>query len=445
MSRLLKNILSLRLAIRQEEAERLASSGIKRLKDEEGFWTYRKESGKINQENHVTILENGIAMISVDGALSYRSDEWTAWFGEDTYDSIGQAFDRCMADEEINGIIFDINSPGGECNGVADLSDKIFAARESGKKPFGIVARTGGQMCSAAYWLGSACDKVYTASNGTLGSIGTLIAFNKAASDSMNVVVSDLSPFKSPSPNDAKGLKLIKKELNSLTEVFISAVARNRGTTVENVKENFGKGSVFIGAEAVEAGLADGVCSIEEICELMNNLKIKGANMPETKTAAAEPVDVEAIKAEAGANAVAAYKERCEAIHNIFAGLNISQETEKEYIDGDKTVAEATAFALEQSKKTVTAQAEELAKITAERDSFKTKAEEGEAKVKALEESSENGLTEEQKRLIKAGIEHEAHAQNSVAGCADSDGATAEQKRVNSVKRAADNYYRNRR
>lgn len=447
MPKISKNILSNRMAIRLEEAERMASSGIKWLKDEDGNYRIRKPDGEISQENHVTIREDGIAVIHIDGSLSYRSDDWTAWFGEDTYDSISEAFDRCMADDEIFGIVLEINSPGGEVNGVSDLADKIYKARVSGAKPYGIVSRTGGQMCSAAYWIGSAAGYVFTAKNGTIGSIGTLCAFNRIDSELMNVIVSDLSPNKSPSPDSAKGLKLIKKELNSLTEVFIDAVARNRGTTVEDVKQNYGQGSVFVGAEAVENGLADGVYSLDEVCDLMVNNKLQGAVMAEkVNTANAEnPVDVEAEKAEAAKKAVEAYKEKISAVHGIFAGLDISEEQEKEYSESEKTLAEATSFALEQSKNKIKAQAEELAKVRSELDDAKAKAETAENKVKELEANSDSNLTAEQKRLIQAGIEHEAQAQNSVAGSVNNNGATAEQQHVNSVKRVADKYYRNRR
>ena len=168
---MLNRILSARLAIRKEDAELLASSDFKPLFDDngnyEGVW---KADGEPNQVNNITYREDGIAVIHVDGALSFRSDFFTAWLGWDTYNSIEAAFEECLENDSVKGIIFDINSPGGEVNGVADLADKIFSAR--GSKPYGIVARTGGMMCSAAYWIGSSCEKIYTASNGTLGSIG---------------------------------------------------------------------------------------------------------------------------------------------------------------------------------------------------------------------------------------------------------------------------------
>ena len=411
MAKRKNKILSARLAIRKEDADIIASSDFKPLFDErgnyKGVW---KDDGEPNQVNNITRREDGIAVIHVDGALSFRSDLFTAWFGEDTYNSIEAAFDECLADESVKGIVFDINSPGGEVNGCADLADKIFNAR--GSKPYGIVARTGGMMCSAAYWLGSSCEKIFTASNGTLGSIGVLCAFTKIKESILEtqVVVSDLSPNKAPAPDDPEGLRLIKEELNSLAEVFIDAVARNRGTTAEDVKQNFGQGGVFIGDKAVAANLADGVMSLDDVCEEMKKQGIQsngGAFMATTvknpKAGTPEEVDVEALKAQA----VADYKNRVASIEGVFEGLEISAEDKAQFIDGDKTVAEATEFALAKAKAKLAAQAEDLKKVSAERDEFKTKAEKAEKDATA-------GLSAEQQGLIKEGLEKQAAAQNGV-------------------------------
>ena len=404
----MKQVLSARLAIRKEDAEVLASSNVKFF-DENGNWKgLCKPDGEIDLVNNVTLREDGIAIIHVDGALSYRSDFMSYWLGEDTYNSIEAAFDKCMADDDVKGILFDINSPGGEVGGCADLADKIFNAR--GTKPYGIVARTGGMMCSAAYWLGSSCDKVYTASNGTLGSIGVLCAFTKFDESLMKttVVVSDLSPDKAPDPDDAKGLKLIKKELNDLAEVFIAAVARNRGTTTEDVRDNYGKGGVFIGDKAVAANLADGVMSIDDVCEEMrlNGLNSNGGAAMATNIKTSEKteaVDMEAVKAKA----VADYKARVASIEEVFAGLEISGEEKAGFVDGDKTVAEATTFALAKAKEKIKVQAEELSGVRAE-----------------LEKSKAHADSEKERAV--AALEASAAAQNSVHGGAASNDSERE-------------------
>ena len=125
-----------------------------------------------------------------------------------------------------------------------------------------------------------------------------------------------------------------------------------------------------------------------------------------------EAVDLEAVKAQA----VADYKNRVASIEGVFEGLEISAEDRAQFIDGEKTVAEATEFALAKAKEKLAAQAEDLKKVSAERDEFKTKAENAEKNPAA-------GLSEEQKRLVKAGLEHESSAQNGVPVGGDSGAA----------------------
>ena len=422
---LMNKILSSRLAIRKEDADVLASSDYSyRFDKERDKWSLKDENNESSQENDI-VMKGDVAVIKVDGHLSYRSSIKSIWWDEDTYDSIERAFKKCLADDSIKGIVFDINSPGGEVNGCADLADKIFNAR--GSKPYGIVARTGGMMCSAAYWLGSSCEKVYTASNGTLGSIGVLYALTKIKESVLEttVVTSDLNPDKNPDPNDPEGLALIKKELNDLAEVFVQNVARNRGTTVEDVKMNFGKGGVFIGENAVAARLADGVMSLDELCEKMkegtsfNGGAAMATNVKGAEGGKPEAVDMDAIRAQA----VADYKVRVASIEEVFAGLDISGEEKAGFVDGDKTVAEATAFALAKAKEKIKTQAEELVKTRAELETAKAASSATDEKVRAL-----------------AALEKSAAAQNSVHG--GSDTADESKKRAEWAAEVSNEFYK---
>lgn len=400
--------LATRFAMRKDEAEKLASV------DFVGY----KENGEYDVRNIVDYRKDGIAVIHVDGALSYRTDFWSAIYGMDTYNSIEEAFDEVLSDKKVKGIVFDINSPGGEVSGCADLAEKIYNAR--GSKEYGIVARTGGLMCSAAYWIGSACEKVFTAANGTLGSIGVLCAYNKS-DDAMDVVVSDLSPDKAPTPDTDEGLALIKQELNDLAEVFIGAVSKHRNTTATDVKENFGKGGVFIGQKAVDAHLADGVASIEEICaamvngepvEFVNNKK-KVESMAENKTA-------EISAEEIAKNAIAAYKQSIYDVKALFESCHIEEDANA-FVDGGKTLADAKEFAFDAMKKNASAMQEKLeAMEKANAEAIAAK----DAEINALKsEKAGAELSAEQKLAIQKGLEADASAANSVQGGAvNSDG-----------------------
>jgi len=392
-----------RWALRPENAEILASSSY-------GDPLF-KPDGEVTHSNNVTRRADGIAVIHVDGALSYRSDFMKAWYGMDTYESIGNAFDECLADDSVKGILFDINSPGGEVGGVADLAAKIFAAR--GRKPCGINARTGGMMCSAAYWLASACEKIACADNAEIGSIGVLCTFSKLDSEFSTTVVSNLSTNKCPSPEEPEGLAVIKKELDDLASVFIDSVAKYRGTDYQTVLTEYGQGGVFIGQKAVNAGLADEVVSMEDLIREMVSGKQEGAQMADPKNGAeAKPqgVNVDEIRAQAAT----AERARISAINEAFAGLSIDEKDVKAFVDGGKSVAEAEKFALSAAKKAIES-----------------------AKASAKHSDPQAGLSAEQKALLAKGMAADTAQAGSVQSGASDVGENAERKAfMNGFKKA---------
>lgn len=409
IERSMKAFFSTRFAMRKDEAEKFASVNFD--------WEF-KSNGEPECPNVIDYRNDGIAVIHVDGPLSYRTDLWTAWFGMDTYNSIETAFDEVLNDNKVKGIVFDINSPGGEVSGCADLAEKIFKSRDV--KP--IVARTGGLMCSAAYWIGSSCEKVFTASNGTLGSIGVLCAYNKSEED-VDVVVSDLSPDKAPTPDTDEGLALIKQELNDLAEVFIKAVSDNRNTSVDNVKNNFGKGGVFIGQKAVEANLADGVIGLEELCEkLASGMKPEEIVNNQTRgTSMAEKNNAEISAEEIAKNAIASYKQSISDVKALFDACHIEEDATA-FVDGGKTLADAKEFAFSAMQKTINnleskvendakAHAEAISAKDSEINQLKTDLEAAKASAPVAKE-----LSEAQKLAIQKGLEAEAAAANSVQG-----------------------------
>lgn len=333
----LKFINANRFAIRKEAAENMASSFV-------DWWgEARKENGDWNIQQIVDRRDDGIAVINVDGALAHRNDIEAVFFGQDTYQSIGDAFDELAADDNVKGIVFELNSPGGVVDGVSDLAAKI--ANHRGQKPMGIVAHTSGEMCSAAYWIGSACESIYASESASLGSIGVLCVFRKTSNESVTVVRSTLSPNKAPTPDTAQGRSQIEKELDALAKVFISAVAKNRGVDAETVMNNFGQGDVFVGADAVNAGLADGVKTLEEVFELMNKNQ-NGGSMPNPNAKnGAEQLDVEALQK----SAAEAERARILGITSAFAGLGLDAEA-KNFIDEGKSVAEAKDFAFDKMR-----------------------------------------------------------------------------------------------
>lgn len=105
------------------------------------------------EHTDLTQVQDDIAIISVVGPLFKRLDLVSLLYGGSSYECIAQALNIALADPNIKGIVLDIDSPGGEVNGCAELAHLIYESRNI--KP--IKAYASGACASGAYWIGSAC------------------------------------------------------------------------------------------------------------------------------------------------------------------------------------------------------------------------------------------------------------------------------------------------
>lgn len=432
--------LTTRFAMASEAVERLASSSLHYTADEDGLYSATKDDGEPDYRNNITLHDDGIAVIHIDGPLGYRAIRNTWWgLSGDYYDGIQAALDDCLENDNVLGIVLDINSPGGVVNGCSDLAEKIFKAR--GRKIYGIVARTGGQMQSGAYWLGSACEKVYASESGIVGSIGTLAQFSRGESKEYVTIVSSYSPDKYPDPESAAGAKVIRAELDALAKVFIDTVARNRGYTPEQVIQNFGRGGNFVGQAAVDAGLIDAVMSFEDMCAEMKNVSNYNINnrevvmqdkgMTAAQAAAAKPNAAPALsEAEIKAQGVQEYKARANAVKSIFAGLPVDESKVQEMIDGEQSLADLTGIALGMAKEQIKASAA----AAAAQATAQAAGDEGKDKTA--------GMTPEQVAAVKDGLQAQASAQNSIQGGESFTSVSNEKELQALCKSVADKHYK---
>ncbi|HET9239467.1 MAG TPA: S49 family peptidase [Oligoflexus sp.] len=257
MSIALNQILNSQWAM-TEEALRLMLSVVERHSDIEVLERIRGQRFKATEK---ATIRSGVGVIPVRGPLFKRANLMTEHCGATSYESVLRDFHEMLASVQVQSIILDIDSPGGEANGCSELADHIFEAR--GQKP--IAAYIGGIGASAAYWIASACDRVFSSDSAIVGSIGVQSALRSEKNEGEIRFVSSQSPNKNRDPGTEEGAREVQSVIDGLAEVFISKVARNRGVGRETVLENFGQGSVFVGAEAQRRGLIDEITTLETV------------------------------------------------------------------------------------------------------------------------------------------------------------------------------------
>lgn len=255
-----------------------------------------------NLQNTYSVTErDGVAIIPVTGPLFRYANLFTMISGASSYELIARDFTTALENPQIKGIILDIDSPGGEVNGVSELSNMVFAAR--GKKP--VVAYASGDAASGAYWIASAADEIVVSETSALGSIGVVGMYQGKSGKSAEAVeiVSSQSPHKRLDPTTDDGRSRLQIRIDSMADVFIETIARNRNVSTENVQNHYGGGDVMIGAKAVSAGLADRIGSLEGlIAELSSPQKsprtegfFNAQNQPPS-TQEKKQMDIETLK-----------------------------------------------------------------------------------------------------------------------------------------------------
>lgn len=239
-----------------------------------------------NVKHAIKNSEKGIKVIPIHGILTKKSEIFDDILGMTSYEQIEEQLKRALVDEEVETIVLDIDSPGGEVNGLFDLSDFIYNARESGKKK--IIAIANDDAYSAAYAIASSAEKVYISRTSGIGSIGVIAShidqseFDEKQGIKYTTVFAgnrknDLNPHE---PITSESVENLQKEVDRLYEMFLQLVARNRNLTKEKIKST--EAGLYFGKNAIEVGLADEIISFSEFIDRRNRMteaKFKGISI----------------------------------------------------------------------------------------------------------------------------------------------------------------------
>lgn len=211
-------------------------------------------------------VRDGVAIIPMEGPLFKRAGLFAQMSGATDYATLARDITTALDDPSIQGVLLQIDSPGGEVAGTSELAAIIAAA----KKP--VWAFVEGTMASAAFWLGSAASRIVAAETALVGSVGVMRGYSikdPKPGEKSYTFVSSQSPLKNASPETEAGASQSQAIVDSLAQVFIETLARNRNTTADAVIQSFGQGSVFVAAEAVKRGMIDGIGTFESTLEAL--------------------------------------------------------------------------------------------------------------------------------------------------------------------------------
>lgn len=295
-------------------------------------------------------LRGRTAVLEVSGPLFRYANLFTAYSGATSVEMLAKDFNTAVNDPTVESILLNVNSPGGEADGISELAGMIYEARS--KKP--VWAYVGGWAASGGYWLASAADRLIMHRTGWGGSIGVIATINDDSKRRerdgyvRHEIVSSQSPLKRVDPETDEGAALLKGMVDSMAAHFIESVALYRNVTAEDVQSHFGRGFVIDAPRALQVGMADEMGTYEGTIAALNGGQSR-ANVVsiaakaevttlEVQTMAEETQPVVAVnESEVRASAILAERARIAAI------LNCEEAT------GRRTLAEYLALKTEDS------------------------------------------------------------------------------------------------
>ena len=226
------------------------------------------------------------ATIKISGPLSPAGPSPIArffGFGGTGYIDIISAIKSVEDDPTVDTVRLAMDTPGGTVAGM-DQARQAIENLSTKKK---VIAENHGMIASAGYYLAIAANEIVAMSPLVkTGSIGVIIAgldFSDAmARDGVKriKIVSKNAPNKQADPTTPHGLSVLQDSVDAPERVFIQKIAEGRGTTEQNVIENFGQGAEFIAQDpdlgkpdALKVGMIDKVItnSVEPVIDESEN------------------------------------------------------------------------------------------------------------------------------------------------------------------------------
>lgn len=244
-----------------------------------------------SEQQEYRIREGGVAVLSIEGILAPKANMFMRVSGASSTQMINAQVESAIADPRVKSLILVIDSGGGSVIGTPELAATV---RElSAVKP--IVAVTDGTMASAAYWIGSAANAVFgSGPTVNVGSIGVVATHNytpnAGSSQTTEITAGRYKRMASPSkPLDEEGAAYIQAKVDHIYSVFLDAVAEHRGTTVDAVLEHMADGRMFVGQQAVDAGLLDGLMTVDQVAQRLADNPAEFATRRKARVAASAP------------------------------------------------------------------------------------------------------------------------------------------------------------
>lgn len=185
--------------------------------------------------------------------------------------NVAPMLERAFSVPGAKAVAIVINSPGGSAAQSHLIFKRIRAYAEEKKIP--VLAFVEDAAASGGYMIACAADEIYADPASIVGSIGVVSAGfgfhdliarigveRRVHTAGENKAM--LDPFRPENPEDVARLKGLQRRIH---EVFVDLVKTRRGERLNDSYEDLFSGAFWVGAEAVDLGLVDGLGDVRSV------------------------------------------------------------------------------------------------------------------------------------------------------------------------------------
>ncbi len=192
---------------------------------------------------------NQIAVLDIDGVIL-------------SPEAVNSQLRKLGDDLSVKAIILHINSPGGGAAASQEIYHEVLRVRKEKHKK--IVASVESVGASGAYYIASACDRIYANEASVVGSIGVIMEWMNygdllkwAKLKNITITAGELKDAGDPSRDlTPKEQAYFQSLVDNMYTQFVHDVATGRNTTDEKIKP-LATGQVWTGKQSLDLGLID--------------------------------------------------------------------------------------------------------------------------------------------------------------------------------------------
>ena len=186
--------------------------------------------------------------------------------------------DNAMQDQTVDGIVLEVDSPGGGLIESEEIHDKVVEAQEEYDKT--VYASMGGMAASGGYYVSAPADYISAHPSTLTGSIGVVLSgglgglnFSELLED---LGIEDNTVTTGPYKDILSGTRemeedeeeMLQEMADEMLNEFVDVIVEGREMPEDEVRD-LADGRIYTGNQALDNGLVDGLGNLDDTVETM--------------------------------------------------------------------------------------------------------------------------------------------------------------------------------